>query len=242
MPPGSLEHFHPFSLTHAIIIVCFAIITTVLCIAGRRLAAAGRERPLSLVLGCTGLAVVIAHQCYWLLPSNFTWSRSMPLHICDLAGFAAPLALLLPWRTPRVMLYFWGLVLSSQGLITPVLTEGPSRPIFWFFFVTHAVIIGSAIYDVAARGFEPTWRDWRLAVGITAAFIASMFLLNLATGWNYAYVGRGSTSQTTAVDFLGPWPWRVPLIALLGFIGFTAAMLPWALRNHLLRDQHGQGG
>ncbi len=233
MTPGSLDSFRPFSTTHAVVVVCFILITTVLCIIGRRLAARGRERPISLFLGWTGLAVVVAHQIYWLLPANFIWSRSLPLHVCDIAGFIGPLALLFPRRLLRVLLYFWGLALSSQGFVTPVLTEGPATVIFWFFFISHGVIVGSAIYDIAVRGFQPSWHDCGRSVAIGAAFITAMFLLNIATGWNYAYVGKGTTSQTTAVDFLGPWPWRVPLLAALGTAGCALAMVPWVIRDRL---------
>lgn len=233
MQAGTLDTFRLFSITHLLVVVVFIALTTVLCIVGRRLARRGAERPLSLALGWAGLAVVLAHQAFWMLPTNFTWSRSLPLHLCDVAGFVAPLALLLPRRWLRVTLYFWGLALSSQGFLTPVITEGPSTLIFWFFFTTHGVIVGYAIYDFVVRGFVPTWRDWRRCVTLTFLYIVVMFVLNLATGWNYAYVGRGSTSQTTAVDFLGPWPWRVPLICALGVLGCALAMAPWEIRKRV---------
>jgi hypothetical integral membrane protein (TIGR02206 family) len=223
MPEWMPENFRPFSLLHAIVVAVFIAATVAFCWVGR-----GRPR-VRMTLGVIGSVVFAAHQVFWLLPANFTWSRSLPLHVCDLAGIVAPIALLSGGRWARSLLYFWGLCLSSQGFITPVLTEGPGTVIFWFFFGSHAVIVGSAVYDIVAGGFRPTWRDYWSAVAITLIYLIAMFVLDFITGWNYGYVGDARTSQPTALDWLGPWPWRVLVMVMVGAAGFAVAMGPWEI-------------
>lgn len=111
--------------------------------------------------------------------------------------------------------------------MTPVLTEGPAMVIFWFFWVSHLTIVGGAIYDVVAGGYRPTATMLRFSLGVSLAYLVGTFVLNVATGWNYGYTGRSTAAQPTAVDFFGPWPWRVVVLALVGSAGFVLAWLPW---------------
>lgn len=227
MPNNGLHEFHPYTATHAAVVVAFIMLVTALSLIGRRLARRGSARPLRRTLGWLNLAVVASYLVFWLLPENFVWSSSLPLHVCDLAGWAAALALITDIRLFTTLVYFWGLCLTPHGFVTPILTEGPAHPIFWFFFLSHGVIVGTAIFEVAAGGYRPAWRDWAAAIAVTALYIAAVFLVDLATGWNYGYVGRATLDRPTALDLLGPWPLRVLWICLLGVAAFTLAMLPW---------------
>lgn len=219
--------FEPFGWMHLSVVLVSAALTAGACVIGRRLGP--REPRFRRVLGVIALAVWLAHSAWWLLPANFVWGRSLPIHLCDIGGAVAAWALLRPGPRVRALLYFWGLVLSAQGFITPVLTEGPAMVIFWFFWASHLTIVGSAIYDAVAAGHRPTAAMLRFSLGVSMIYLVATFMLNLATGWNYGYTGRPSAAQPTAVDFFGPWPWRVAVMALVGTAGFVLAWLPWGV-------------
>lgn len=225
----AMSTFAPYSSLHAIVVGAVAVVIAIVCILGRQMRSAGNDSRLRHAIGAAGIAVLLAHQAYWVVPANFTWTRSLPLHLCDLAGLVAPIAMIAQPRWARTLLYYWAVCLCSQGFITPVLTEGPGTLVFWFFFGSHAVIIGSAAYDVFVGGYRPAWRDFGVACLLTLGYLAAVFVLDLLTGWNYGYAGVGNTSQPTAVDLLGPWPWRVLGMCGVGVAAFALATAPWTI-------------
>ncbi|MBC8109348.1 MAG: TIGR02206 family membrane protein [Anaerolineae bacterium] len=221
--------FRPFSQTHLIVVIAFAALCTISIVAARRVRPRSRilaERIFS--LACIPLFIANNHEL-WLNTHQFDVRRSLPLHVCDLAALFVPLALALNWRPARVVLYYFGLLLSSQGFITPDLDEGPAHLQFWGFWLLHAAVVGAAIYDIGARGFRPMWRDLRLAIAIGVIYVIAMVVLDVAIGANYGYVGPTKPELPTVIDMLGPFPWRVFVMSALGIIVTAIATIPWVL-------------
>jgi uncharacterized membrane protein YwaF len=44
---------------------------------------------------------------------------------------------------------------------------------------------------------------------------------------NYGYVGRTYQGQSSPVDALGPWPWRVGLMFLAAMFIMLLLVIPW---------------
>ena len=220
-----MQTFRPFSVTHALVVAAL-VVTVCLLVAMRRKWGGPLDRAMAVVSAVVFLVV----NTWPLLPGNFDLSWSLPIHVCDVTTGCVPLALL-GRRTPRALLYFWGLGLSSQGFVTPDLQDGPARTGFWMFWLAHFSVVGGALYDVIARGYRPTWREYRAALTIGIAYIVVLLAVDLSLGVNYGYVGRGTPGQPTIVDALGPWPWRVPVIVALAVAAMTLLMVPWHVRT-----------
>ena len=230
-----MQTFRPFSVTHALALIALtATVGTLVALRRRRL---GTTRAAALDRSLAGVGFVIfgVVNAWPLLPANFDLSWSLPIHVCDVTTLCVPFALLGRSRAPRALLYFWGLGLSTQGVITPDLHDGPARTGFWMFWLAHLSVVGGALYDVFARGYRPTWRDYRLAVSVGLVYITLLVGVNLCLGVNYGYVGKATPGQPTIVDMLGPWPWRVPVIVALAVGAMTLLMLPWELALRLRR-------
>ncbi|MDX2115316.1 MAG: TIGR02206 family membrane protein [Planctomycetota bacterium] len=226
---ASLIHFRPYSSTHLAITAACAAAILILCLIGRARRRTPSELRLRRALGSLGLLFFIIHNVYWLAPANFTPARSLPFHLCDLAGVISPLALLVPARILRTLAYFWGFVLGLQGFFQPVITEGPATFIFWGFFLAHTFNVGCALYDVAVGGFAPTLRDVITAILASLLYLAVMLPFNIITGFNYGYVGPGAAAQPTLLDVLGPWPFRLLPMFLILCAAFLLAWAPWAI-------------
>jgi hypothetical integral membrane protein (TIGR02206 family) len=186
-----------------------------------------RERAMIRSLGWIILATQIAVAILWATPRYWDVTNSLPLQICDLAGFIAAAACLTEWRWTRVMLLFWGIGLSTQAFITPVVVKGIDTFDYWQFWINHTQIVGVAFYFVIVRGYRPTKRDWLIAIALTHLYVAFIIPLNLAIGANYGYVGRGNPRTPTVIDKLealgpiGQWPWRLFPMALMVTLMFT---------------------
>jgi hypothetical integral membrane protein (TIGR02206 family) len=189
-------------------------------------------------------AVARAYVALWI--GTFVWLRTTPdydpttdwpLQLCHWTALLCALALATPRRAARALAYFWGLALCTQALITPNLTDGPATWPFWFFWTTHAMCVGVPVYDVAARGYRPRWGDWAVACAAAAGYVAIVLPIDLATGWNYGFVGPSRPDLPTLVDFLGPWPARLASIAAIAGVAMALLMLPSELRRAVTRTR-----
>ena len=223
-----MQSFQAFSLLHLVAVAAIAAITAI-AIAIRRqrppapLPASGMER-----------AVAFAYLAWWI--GGFAWLRmgplydpptTYPLQLCHWCAAAAALVLVTAHPMLRAFAYFCGLGLCTQAAITPSLVEGPAQFPFWFFWSAHGMIIGVAIYDIAARGYRPGWRDFGFACAAAVFYVLVVLPVDLVTGWNYGFVGPSRPGVPSIVDFLGPWPRRLAFIAGLAALVMLVLLLPW---------------
>lgn len=228
-----MTEFHAYSTTHFVTLACFAGLTTLICLIGLRARRIGLEDRFRHLLGWFGLAFFVIHQVYWCTPPRLDPADSLPLHVCDINGLVAPLALLLRKRWLRTTLYFWGIGLSLQGLIQPVNTvTGPATLRFWFFFISHAIIVGYAFYDLIAGRYRPAWRDLGLILLISLAYFAAIIPLDVWQGWNYGYLGQ-QDDQPPFIKLLGPWPGRLVKLFAVGAAAFIVLWAPFAVRARM---------
>jgi hypothetical integral membrane protein (TIGR02206 family) len=242
---GWPHNFHPYSVTHLCVVAAFAAMVSAMIAMRRQEAVADdppKRRLMDKSVGWMGLAAATFVQGATLWPTRFFYQTALPLHICDIVMFVAPLALLLRWRKLRSIAYFWGLGLSSLSFIWPDLHFGPVDFQFWVFWAGHATIVGTALYDVTGRGFRPTWVDWRTAVWFGIVYAAVIFPFDAIFHLNYGYIGRTYLGQMTPFDLLGPWPWRVPAMVLLAIAVMMMLLLPWVLTRKAAANNHNEGG
>lgn len=231
-PVAAPPAFAPFTPAHAGTVLACAIIIATLVVIGRRLRARGPGalRAYERALGGLALAHWLAYTGSALQFIRQDPMFAIPLQMCDLASLAAALSLLTARRPLAVLVYFWGLALSSQGFVTPTVRVGPESINFWFFWFSHLTIVGTAIYECAVRGLRPAFRDLCFAVAAGLAYMAVTLPINIAFGMNFGYTGPPQADGArTLADALGSWPLRVVWIILLGIAAMTLAWLPWQL-------------
>jgi hypothetical integral membrane protein (TIGR02206 family) len=213
--------FHAGSIVHLGVLAVVACAVIAMVIACRRWAGTPNQTKLLWALRLTWAVVWIIWEGRNLLPGRIAWRTSLPLHICSVVGIAIHIALWTRWRPARAIVTLIGIFVCSQALLTPPALPGPATAGFWVFFVSHGMIVVIAVYDVAANGFRPTWRDWRLAANASILYALVIFPLDSAMGANYGFLGRWTHNTGMLADALGPWPWRVPVIVSL-IIAVTA--------------------
>ena len=226
------HQFHPYTLTHACVMLVFLIFVAAMvrlrhC---EDIATVGAHRRfMDKSLGWIGLGGAMFVQAAALRPSVFDYRTALPLHVCDLMMFIAPIALIIRQRWLRALAYFWGLGLSSLSFVYPDLKFGPGDFPFWVFWTGHAVIVGTALYDVTGRLYRPHWRDWFFAVACVFIYVAVIFPIDAIFQLNYGYVGRSFPNRPTPFDLLGPWPQRVPLMVLFAIVVMLLLLVPWLI-------------
>jgi hypothetical integral membrane protein (TIGR02206 family) len=218
-----------FTGLHAAVLgVIFAIAALAIALARRGSLPPG-PTPTERAIGIAYLAAWVTTYAFLLFPPLHEPAKTYPLQLCHWNAVAAALLLATRWNALRPIVYFWGFALSTQAMITPSLTEGPAIYPFWFFWSTHGIIIGVALYEVFARGYRPTPRDYGIACAAAALYVAIVLPLDLAFDWNYGFVGRSKPEVRSIVDALGPWPERLASIFALVAGAMALLLLPWKL-------------
>lgn len=235
MLPAELLEYVPFiayGLPHCVVLVLFVLVATGLVVAAR---SGGEQRKLRIgkCLAFVILGVMLPFQIGAMSPSFWSIHHSLPFQLCDLAWMVAVVALLA--RAGPVkhvasdLLFYWGLTLTVQGLITPALHYGFPHIAFFMFFLLHCLVVWAAIYLIWGLGYRPTWRGYWRTVTITVGWMVLMLGFNSLFSTNYLFVSE-KPATASVLDALGPWPiylfWEVAIgmavwaiLTLLGKLG-----------------------
>jgi hypothetical integral membrane protein (TIGR02206 family) len=210
-----------------VVLGIFAVGAVLLVWIGRRQTEA-QARTLGRVLAVLLVAAFAVALAYKLIRPDI--QTSVPLQLCDIAELTAAYALWSQRHWAFVLGYYWGLVLSSQALITPDVgtpQEGaPDFPhhLFLTFFTLHVLVVWAAIYLTWGRRMRPQWRDYRFAILVTVIWVAFTFTFNAVTGTNYGYLNR-KPPTASLLDVLGPWP--IYLLFEIAIVLLVWALMTW---------------
>lgn len=230
--------FVQFGVTHGLVSVLFVCILFGLMLAARGALRSGGSDGLAfrrfervLGWGCVGVWLVM--NAWYLSPQEFAWDESLPLHVCDVVAIAGPIAVLTRSRFLMALTWFWGVGLSSQGLLTPVLEVGSDSMRFYLFWANHWIAVGLGIVFIAVYGLRPSFQDLVRMLAFGLAWVGGLFVLGWLAGGNYGYVGRATPENPTVLDALGDWPWRALWVTAIGVVLMALLWLPFAIGRRL---------
>jgi hypothetical integral membrane protein (TIGR02206 family) len=218
------RQFTAYGPSHWGVLAVFVIGAVLLVRVGRRQSERQAQR-LGRMLGAATAVIYAAILVYVLTPP--TIESSVPLQLTDLATVVAAYALWSQKQWAYALTYYWGLVLSTQALISPAL-QSPDFPHYQFlaFWAIHLLVVWAAIYLTWGRGMRPNWRSFRLVVVVTLAWATVTFTFNRIAGSNYGFLNR-KPSTASLLDVMGPWPWYVVIAATLVSIVWALMTWPW---------------
>jgi hypothetical integral membrane protein (TIGR02206 family) len=218
------RQFSAYGPSYWAAIAVFVIGAGLLVWIGRRQTEA-QARLLGRVLGALTAVIYGAMVIHTLIPPAV--ERSVPLRLTDLATVAAACALWSQRHWAYALTYYWGLVLSAQALISPVL-KSPDFPHYEFlaFWSIHLLVVWAAIYLTWGRGMRPTWRSYRITVAVTAVWAAVTFTFNMVAGTNYSFFNEKPTTASL-LDYLGPWPVYIGTATALILAVWALMTWPW---------------
>ena len=190
-------------------------------VAGVILVASPRLRPGNwttwLARALAVLLVVNQIAYYVAVRGSLTISGSLPLGLCEAATFVSAAALW--WRVALLieLTYFWGVGGSIQALLTPMVSA--KFPSFYIiqYYIDHSGIVIAALLLVVGLKELPRVGAARRTIAITAAYAAVVFGIDKLTGGDYLYL-MSRPSTFSLLSLMGPWPWYVLGVFVVGII------------------------
>jgi hypothetical integral membrane protein (TIGR02206 family) len=171
-----------------------------------------------------------------------TWTiqTMLPLHLCSLLVWAGGLMLVTKNYSIYEFMYLAGIGGAIQALITPDLGIY-GFPHFRFFqtFISHGLIITSAIYMTVVERFRPTWKSLlRIAIWLNI-YMVIVYFINTAIGSNYLMI-NGRPATPSLLDLLPDWPVYILYMEVLGLMTFLLLYLPFAFKDWQTRRDMNQ--
>jgi hypothetical integral membrane protein (TIGR02206 family) len=162
---------------------------------------------------------------------KWTIQTMLPLQICSILVWLG--AFMLVTKNYRIyeFMYFMGIGGAIQALATPDLGIY-GFPHFRFFqtFISHGLIVTSAIYMTVVEGYRPTWKSILRVAFWMNVYVVIIFILNSAIGSNYLMINH-KPEAASLLDLLPAWPMYVLYMELIGFVTVLLLYFPFAIKD-----------
>ena len=185
---------------------------------------------LALIYLCEG-----SWQVWMLATDQWTIQGMLPLWLCSLTSWSMPFLLIKRSYRYYEWAYFMGIIGASMALLTPDLTiYGFPHFRFLEFITLHGAIIVAVIYMTVVEGFRPTWKSLPRVFLVTNLYWLFCAWVNSQIGSNYLYT-RGKLPTPSLLDVLGPYPWYLVSMEILGIVLCVLLYLPFAVRDRQVK-------
>ncbi len=172
---------------------------------------------------------------------KWTIQTMLPLHLCSVLVWSS--AYMLVTKNYRIyeFAYVIGIAGAMQAILTPDLgIYGFPHYRFFQTFISHGLIVTSAIYMTLVEGFRPTWNSIRRVFFWGNVYLLAVGLINWLIGSNYLFVAH-KPETASLLDVLGPWPFYLRPMELLALVLAVLLYLPFALRDGFARRSVSRG-
>jgi hypothetical integral membrane protein (TIGR02206 family) len=162
---------------------------------------------------------------------RWTIQTMLPLHLCSMLVWVGAFMLVTKNYSIYEFAYLLGISGALQALLTPDLGIY-GFPHFRFFqtFISHGLIVTSAIYMTVVEGFRPTGKSLvRIALWANL-YMVVVYFINTAIGSNYLMI-NGKPGTPSVLDLLPEWPVYIIYMEAMGLVMFLLLYLPFAIKD-----------
>lgn len=173
----------------------------------------------------------IAWHLWRVFTGTWTIQTMLPLQLCSIMVWVSAVMLVTKNYSIYEFSYFLGIGGSLQAVMTPDLGIY-GFPHFRFFqtFISHGLIITSAIYMTVVEGFRPAWKSILRVTLWANIYMAVIYFVNTSIGSNYLMI-NAKPDTPSLLDLLPPWPYYIIFMELIGLATLLLLYAPFIVRD-----------
>lgn len=162
----------------------------------------------------------------------WTLDKMLPLHLCSALVWVGAYGLVTLNPLLYEFMYFMGIAGPLQAVLTPDAAQY-GLPHFRAVqtLISHGTLIVAALYLTRVEGMRPTVGSMRRVIFGTMAYMMFVTVVNVALGSNYMWT-LGKPAVVSLLDVLGPWPWYLVPVVLLGILNVLLLYAPFWWIDH----------
>ena len=226
--------FELFGSTHFAALGALVLLNLILL--SFRRASDGTKAILRWLLALTLLSNEVAWHSWNYSSGTWTVQTLLPLHLCSLLVWTGAFMLITKNYRVYEFMYFMGIAGAIQALATPGIgIYGFPHFVFFQYFLSHGLIVTSAIYMTAVEGFRPTLRSILRVFLWMNIYVVIVFFINIALGSNYLLINEKPLTPSL-LDRLPDWPIYILYMEVIGIISVLLLYFPFAAKD--LRDRY----
>lgn len=218
-----------FSHIFTLIFVFFFIILLIITI--KLINKSSISNIVAIILGL----LLLSSQIIKIVYSNYYGKLTLPMHLCDWAAITVVLTLILKNKLLFEISYYWGLGGTIQALLTPDLNFDFPHAAFFVFFIMHAGIIIGIFYLIFIFKMFPSKGSIKRVFFISQIYLIVALLVNYIFGKNYGFLSH-KPSNSTLLDYFGPWPYYIISIEICGLIIFILLYYIYCIFNCFFKN------
>lgn len=227
--------FVPFSLSHFVALGIIVTLNVLMVISLKKACSRTLDKWFAYGLALLLILQEISLSVWRITTDQWRPGTSLPLHLCGAAVVLSAVLLVTKKRQIYQIVYFWGFGGALQALITPDI--GPfSYPHFRFFqfFVSHGAIVTATVYATFIMGYRPYFRSIFKIFAITNIYLVFIAGFNYLFDGNYLFICH-KPDTASLLDYLGPWPYYILSLEVVGFLLFLIYYSPFAIRDYVVK-------
>ena len=192
-----------------------------------------RGRPKAIRTVRIGLAwMLVLNELAWHVwnaaVGRWTIQEMLPLHLCSVLVWMTALMLFTENYRIYEFIYLMGIGGAIQAVFTPDIGQY-GFPHFRFFqtFLSHGGIITAAMFMTVVQGLRPYPRSILRVFVVMNVYMLIVYMINSILGSNYLFIMHPPETPSL-IDALGPWPWYILSLEVIGLFTCVILYLPFA--------------
>jgi len=182
-------------------------------------------------------AILFLNESAWhiwhVVIGQWTLQEMLPLHLCSVLVWSGVYMLIKKDQSIYELSFLLGIPGALQAVLTPDLgIYGFPHFRYYQTFISHGLIITSAIYMTAVEGFRPYPRGIRNIIVYGNLYMLAVTLVNFAIGSNYLFTAH-KPPTASLLDVLPPWPWYLLFVELIAFACVCLLYLPFFIKDRI---------
>ena len=224
-PTGTYPLFGP---THLLTIAAMCVLGGIIVYGTHRWVLPERRKYVALALGLFMLAQEILDRCLHHYLGHEPWRNVLPFHLCGMSIVLTVILFITRKRSLYDLLYFWGLAGATMAILTPDIQFAFPHILNLTYFWSHALIIVGVAFMTVNYGYRPYFKSFLRALVLTNLYMVLVIPINIALGTNYLYLCE-KPKEATLIDLLGPWPWYILGLEIIGAALFFLMYTPYLI-------------